>query len=76
MGSAEHLAAGKRNPANAEKKGGVNMKSRYCYCPMTAKKIGRRVTLFDRIRRRKALKRNIFDVFPTCGYNSPVYPGK
>lgn len=52
------------------------MKSRYCYCPMTAKRIGRRVTLFDRIRRRRAQKRSIVDVFPICGYNTPVYPGK
>ena len=50
------------------------MKSRYCYCPMTARKIGRRVTLFDRIRRRRAQKRNIIDVFPICGYENPVYP--
>lgn len=49
---------------------------RYVYCPMTAKRIGRRVTLFDRIRRRQAQKRNIVDVFPICGYNPPVYPGK
>ena len=52
------------------------MKSRYCYNPMTAKKIGRRVTLIDRIRRNRALKRIGFDVFPVNGYSSPVYPGK
>ena len=53
------------------------MKSRYCYYPMTAKKIGRRVTLLDRIRRRRALKRMARpDVFTVCGYNPPVYPGK
>lgn len=52
------------------------MKSRYCFCPMTAKRIGRRVTLFDRIRRRRAQKRNSYDMFPVCGYSSPVYPGK
>lgn len=52
------------------------MKSRYCYYPMTAKRIGRRVTLLDRIRKRRAQKRNRIDVFPICGYGSPVYPGK
>ena len=48
------------------------MKSRYCYNPMTAKRIGRRVTLMDRIRRRRYLKRMRPDVFPVCGYNAPV----
>jgi hypothetical protein len=43
---------------------------------MTAKRIGRRVTLFDRIRRRRAMKQTGFDVFPVCGYHTPVYPGK
>ena len=52
------------------------MKSRYCYCPMTSRRIGRRVTLLDRIRRRMAQKRNGCDLFPVCGYGSPVYPGK
>ena len=52
------------------------MKSRYCYCPMTAKRIGRRVTIIDRIRRRMAQKRNVIDVFPICGYNTPIFPGK
>ena len=53
------------------------MTSRYCYCPMTARKIGRRVTLLDRLRRRKAVRRQAkADLFPVCGYNAPVYPGK
>lgn len=53
------------------------MTSRYVYCPMTAKRIGRRVTLFDRIRRNRAIRRACKpDVFPICGYNAPVYPGK
>ena len=54
------------------------MTGRYVYCPMTSKRIGRRVTLFDRIRRRRALKRTagMIDVFPICGYNAPVFPGK
>lgn len=51
------------------------MKSRYCYSPMTAKRIGRRVTLWERIKRdfRKAKRP---DVFPICGYDQPIYPGK
>ncbi len=53
------------------------MKSRYCYCPMTAKRIGRRVTILDRIRRRKAMKRQTFsDLYPIVGYYAPTYPGK
>ena len=53
------------------------MKSRYCYNPMTAKKIGRRVTLLDKIRRRRAIKRNGFpDLYLVTGYHQPVYPGK
>ena len=51
--------------------------SRYCYCPMTAKRIGRRVTLFDRIRRRRALKRMAQpDLYPVGNYYAPIYPGK
>ena len=52
------------------------MKSRYCYNPMTAKRIGRRVTLLDRIRRARAQRRQVVDVFQICGYNAPIYPGK
>ena len=52
------------------------MKSRYIFCPMTAKRIGRRVTLLDRIRQRRAYRRHVADLFPICGYNTPVYPGK
>ena len=55
------------------------MKSRYCYCPMTSKRIGRRVTLADRFRRWKKEwenRRNAPDVFMVTGYNAPVYPGK
>ena len=51
------------------------MKSRYCYCPMTAKKIGHRVTLMERIRRRRAIRRNRPDLYPVCGYNTPIFPG-
>ena len=53
------------------------MKSRYCYCPMTAKRIGHRTTLVERFRRRRAWKRREKpDLFPICGYNAPIYPGK
>ena len=51
------------------------MKSRYCYNPMTAKRITMRVTLMDRIRR--AFRRQEQpDLYPVVGYNAPVYPGK
>ena len=50
------------------------MTGRYVYCPMTAKRIGRRVTLMDRIRRRRALRnREMPDVCMIIGYNAPVY---
>ena len=53
------------------------MKSRYCYCPMTPRRIGRRVTLMDRIRRNRAKRRQEQpDVFEIIGYCAPVYPGK
>ena len=51
------------------------MKSRYCYNPMTPKRIGRRVTLATRIRR--ALhKREQPDVYEIIGYCAPVMPHK
>ena len=54
------------------------MTGRYVYCPMTAKRIGRRLTLWERIVRdfRKAAKPQRIDVFPVTGYNPPIYPGK
>lgn len=53
------------------------MTSRYVYCPMTPKRIGRRVTLMDRIRRARAKRRSEQpDVYETIGYCAPVYPGK
>ena len=53
------------------------MTSRYVVCPMTAKRIGRRVTLLDRIRRSRARrKQERPDVFEIIGYCSPIYPGK
>ena len=55
------------------------MKSRYCYCPMTAKRIGRRAGLLYRFRRWKAERRKWRDrpdVFRVTGFNPPIYPGK
>lgn len=53
------------------------MKSRYCYCPMTASRIGHRTTIFERIRRHRAFRKACKpDLFPICGYNAPIYPGK
>lgn len=52
------------------------MKSRYCYNPMTSKRIGRRVTLLDRIRRNRARRRYQPDVFEIIGYSAPIFPGK
>ena len=49
------------------------MTSRYVYCPMTAKRLGRRVTIADRLRRWWANKhREEPDVFPIVGYFTPV----
>lgn len=51
------------------------MTSRYCNCPMVFKKLGRRITLMDRIRR--WLRKEVApDVYPICDYNPPVYPSK
>ena len=53
------------------------MKCRYVYYPMTAKRIGRRMTLMDRIRRNRAIRRQCKpDMYPVTGFGSPVYPGK
>lgn len=55
------------------------MKSRYCYCPMTAKRIGRRMTLADRFRiwqRNRQNSRMKPDQYSFGNYNAPVYPGK
>lgn len=51
------------------------MTSRYVYCPMTSRKLCRRITLIERIRRRFR-RVDVPDVFPICGYNAPIYPGK
>lgn len=51
------------------------MTSRYCYCPMTAKKIGRRVTLIQRLRR-WLNKPQEPDLYMVTGFNAPIYPGK
>ena len=55
------------------------MKSRYIYCPMTAKRIGRRMTLADRFRRWQRIRRNNRmqpDQYQVGNYYAPVYPGK
>lgn len=51
------------------------MKCRYIYCPMTPKRIGRRVTLATRIRRALA-KPEKPDVYEIIGYCAPIYPRK
>lgn len=55
------------------------MTSRYCYCPMTSRRLAMKITLADRIKRhirRLMIRREVPDVYPICGYNSPVFPGK
>lgn len=53
------------------------MTSRYCYCPMTSKRLGRRVTIADRFRKWKANRRRPkADLYMVTGFNAPVYPGK
>ena len=53
----------------------MSVSGRYWYCPMTQKRIGRRVTIMDRVRRYMAQRRMAqVDVFPTCAYNPPIYP--
>ena len=53
------------------------MKSRYCYNPMATRKIGRRVTLMDRLHRAMAKRRQAQpDVFEIIGYCAPIYPHK
>ena len=52
------------------------MKSRYCYCPMTAKRIGRRMTIADRFRSWIRDRRSRAEAYPFGDYNAPVYPGK
>ena len=52
------------------------MKSRYCYCPMTAPKIGRRMTLADRFRSWQRDRKRKTTGYPFGDYYSPVHPGK
>lgn len=53
------------------------MKCRYVYCPMTPKRIGRRVTLMERVRRSRARRRHeVPDVYEVIGYCAPIFPGK
>ena len=49
------------------------MTSRYCYCPEVYRKLGRRISLIDRLRRRLR-KREEPDLYPIGNYNAPVYP--
>lgn len=51
------------------------MTSRYCYCPMTSKRLCRRVSIMTRLRR-YFKRREEPDMFPICGYEQPIYPGK
>ena len=77
MGTQADAPAGISNAADIKKKGGVNVKGRYCYNPMTPRKIGRRVTLADRIRRAIARsKAEKPDVYEIIGYSAPIIPGK
>lgn len=55
------------------------MTSRYCYCPATAKRIGRRMTLADRFRRWQRIRRDRRkqpELFQFGNYYAPVYPCK
>ena len=51
------------------------MKCRYCYNPMTAKRIGRRVTLMSRIRKWLYKPANP-DLYRVTGFEAPIYPSK
>ena len=50
------------------------MTSRYCYCPMTSKRIGRRMTLMDRFRRWQRIRRDSKVLYPFqgTGFYPPV----
>ena len=53
------------------------MKSRYCYNPCTVKRVGKRMTILDRIRRRRAIKRQARpDLYPVTGYYPMIHPEK
>lgn len=55
------------------------MTGRYVYCPMTAKRIGRRMTIADRFRswqRKRQIRKAEPDMFMVTGFYPPVYPGK
>ena len=80
MGTAQDVAAGKRDTGH-DKKGGESMAAtgRYIYCPMTAARIGRRMTIADRFRRWQRIRRDRKqepDLFMISGYARPVYPVK
>lgn len=55
------------------------MTSRYCYCPMTSKRLSMKITLADKVKRffrRIEIRRIEPDLYPIVGYNAPVFPGK
>ena len=52
------------------------MTGRYVYTPMTSRRLGRRVTLIERIRRSIRRRKAEPDLFPIVGYYAPVFPGK
>lgn len=50
-------------------------RGRYIYTPAAGRKIGRRLTLIERIRRWRLLRRQETpDVYMVTGYCQPVYP--
>ena len=51
------------------------MTGRYVHCPEVYRKIGRRVTLLDRLRRwiHRPKKPDVYEII---GYCAPIYPGK
>ena len=56
-------------------KGDDRMTGRYVNCPAVYRKLGRRVTLMDRIRRWLHRPESP-DVYEIIGYCAPIYPGK
>ena len=53
------------------------MRSRYCYNPMTPKRIGKRMTLLECMRRAWARsKAEKPDVYEIIGYCAPIIPHK
>ena len=51
------------------------MTGRWVFCPMTSKRLCRRITLMERIRRRfRKVERP--DLYMVCNFNQPIFPGK